>query len=287
MRSLMFVPGDDERKIAKGLGSEADALILDLEDAVAPTRKDAARAITAGALQTAGGGKRIIVRVNAFDTGHTLSDLAAVVRARPWGIMLPKCRGGDDVRLLGHYLDALETREDIAQGATRILAVATESSQSMFGLGTYAGLARLRGLLWGGEDLAADIGAVANRDAGGRYTAPFELARSLTVHGAAAAGVDAIDAVYTNFRDTAGLAAEAAAALRDGFTAKAAIHPDQIGPINAAFTPSTADVAWARRIVAAFDDTPGLGVISLDGKMIDRPHYRSATRVLARAQPTA
>ena len=286
MRSLLFVPGDDERKIAKGLGSAADALILDLEDAVAPARKGAAREICAKALQSANTTKRLFVRVNALDTGQTLADLAAVVRGRPHGIVLPKCRGGDDARLVGQYLSALEAREGIESGATRILPIATENGASMFGLGTYAEVERLCGIFWGGEDLAADLGAVANRDTHGRYTAPYELARSLTLFAAAAAQVDAVDAVYTNFRDLEGLKAEAAAALRDGFSAKAAIHPDQVEPINAAFTPSAADVAWAKRVLAAFDESPGAGVASLDGKMLDRPHYRSAQRVLARAEQT-
>jgi citrate lyase subunit beta/citryl-CoA lyase len=284
MRSLLFVPGDDERKIAKGFASSADALILDLEDAVAPARKGAAREICAKALQSANTTKKLFVRVNALDTGQTLADLAATVRGRPYGIVLPKCRGGEDARLVGQYLAALEAREGIESGATRILPIATENGASMFGLGTYSGVERLCGIFWGGEDLAADLGAVANRDARGRYTAPYELARSLTLAAAAAAQVDAVDAVYTNFRDLDGLKAEAAEALRDGFSAKAAIHPDQVEPINAAFTPSAADVAWAKRVVAAFKESPGAGVAAIDGKMLDRPHYRSARRVLARAE---
>jgi citrate lyase subunit beta / citryl-CoA lyase len=284
MRSLLFVPGDDERKMAKGFASCADALILDLEDAVAPARKGAAREICAKALQSADTTKKLFVRVNALDTGQTLADLAAIVRGRPYGIVLPKCRGGDDTRLVGHYLSALEAREGIESGATRILPIATENGASMFGLGTYAGAGRLCGIFWGGEDLAADLGAIANRDTHGRYAAPYELARSLTLFAAAAAQVDAIDAVYTNFRDLEGLKAEAVDALRDGFSAKAAIHPDQVEPINAAFTPSAADVAWAKRVIAAFDESPGAGVASLDGRMLDRPHYRSAQRVLSRAR---
>ena len=153
----------------------------------------------------------------------------------------------------------------------------------MFGLGTYTGVKRLCGIFWGGEDLAADLGAVTNRGTHGHYTAPYELARSLTLLAAAAAQVDAVDAVYTNYRDPEGLKAEATEALRDGFSAKAAIHPDQAGPINAAFTPSEADVTWAKRVVAAFDASPAAGVASIEGKMLDRPHYRSAQRVLARA----
>ena len=283
MRSLLFVPGDDERKIAKGFASNADALILDLEDAVAPARKAAAREICSNALRSASTAKKLFVRVNALDTGETLADLAAVVKDRPYGIMLPKCRGGDDVRLVGAYLSALEARDGIERCATHILPIVTENGVSLFGLATYAGVDRICGMLWGGEDLAADIGAVANRDADGRYTTPYTLARSLTLLASAAAGVGGIDAVYTNFRDIEGLKAEAAEALLDGFSAKAAIHPDQIEPINAAFTPSGADVAWAHRVIAAFDSAPGAGVAALDGRMLDRPHYRSAQRVLARA----
>jgi len=240
--------------------------------------------VCARVLQTAQSVKKLFVRVNALDTQQTLADLAAIVRGRPHGIVLPKCRGAEDVRLVGLYLSALEAREGIEDGATRILPIATENGASMFGLGTYAGVERLCGIFWGGEDLAADLGAVANRDAHGRYTAPYQLARSLTLFSAAAAGVIAVDAVYTNFRDLEGLKAEAAEALRDGFSGKAAIHPDQVEPINAAFTPSSADVAWAKRVVAAFDESPGAGVASLDGKMLDRPHYKAAQRVLARAQ---
>lgn len=285
MRSLLFVPGDDERKIAKGLGSAADALILDLEDAVAPARKAAAREICAKAITSSKSTKRLFVRVNALDTGDTLSDLAAIVPAGPYGVVLPKCRGGEDARVVGGYLAKLEAKDGMPQGRIRILPIATENGASMFGLGTYADppLPRLCGLMWGGEDLAADIGAIRNRGADGLYTAPFQLARSLCLFGAAAASVIAIDAVFTDFRDIDGVRKEAEEGLRDGFSAKAAIHPDQVAPINAAFTPSAADIEWAKRVVAAFDASTGTGVASIDGKMLDRPHYRSAKRVLERA----
>jgi citrate lyase subunit beta/citryl-CoA lyase len=258
-------------------------LILDLEDAVAPGRKEAARAVTAGALSAARTSKKLFVRVNALDTGLTLDDLGAVMGVGPFGIVLPKCRGGDDARLLGHHLSAIEARRSMAPGLTRILAIATENGASMFGLGTYAGVDRLCGLMWGGEDLAADLGASANRDAQGRYTDAFRLARTLTLCGAAAAGVDAIDAVHVNFRDLAGLRTEAGEAARDGFAAKAAIHPDQVEAINAAFTPSAEALAWATRVVEAFAAAPGAGAIALEGRMIDRPHERLARRLLARA----
>jgi citrate lyase subunit beta / citryl-CoA lyase len=286
MRSLLFVPGDDERKIAKGLASAADALILDLEDAVAPARKGAAREICAKAITSAGNSKRLFVRINGLDTGLTLSDLEAIVPAGPYGIVLPKCRGGDDVRVVGRQLDSLEAGGGIPQGRTRVLPIATESGASMFGLGTYADppLPRLCGLMWGSEDLAADIGAVRNRDDDRLFTDPFRLARALCLYGAAAASVIAVDTVFTDFRDIEGVKQEAEEALRDGFSAKAAIHPDQVEPINAAFTPSAADIAWAKRVVATFEASAGTGVASLDGKMLDRPHFRAAQRVLARAQ---
>ncbi len=284
MRSLLFVPGDDERKIAKGLASAADALILDLEDAVASPRKAAARELCAATL-AAGARMKLFVRINALDTGATLLDLAAVVKARPFGVMLPKCRNGDDVRLVSHYLDALEAREGAPAGEIRILPIVTETGGSLFGLGSYGSppIPRLYGMLWGGEDLAADLGAIANRDEDGRYAAPYLMARALCLFASAAASAIAVDAVYTNFRDAAGLRKEAVEALRSGFSAKAAIHPDQIAVINEAFTPSAADVEAARRVIAAFEASPGAGVASLDGKMLDRPHYRAAQRVLARA----
>lgn len=288
MRSLLFVPGDDERKIAKGLASAADALILDLEDAVASPRKAAARELCVATL-AAGARMKLFVRINALDTPAALIDLAAVVRARPFGIMLPKCRGGDDVRLLSHYLTALEARDGVPAGDIRVLPIVTETGGSLFGLGGYDNppIPRLCGMLWGGEDLAADLGAITNRDEAGRYAAPYLLARSLCLYAAAAASVSspviAVDAVYTNFRDSAGLKQEAVEGLRSGFSAKAAIHPDQIAVINEAFTPSAADIEAARRVLAAFDASPGAGVVSVDGKMLDRPHYRTAQRVLARA----
>ncbi len=285
MRSLLFVPGDDERKIAKGLGSAADALILDLEDAVAPARKGAARDLVAKTLAASGGGKKLFVRINALDTADALPDIAAIAAARPFGIVLPKCRGGEDVRALADRLSQAEAKAGITAGEIRILPIATENGASMFGLGSYGPPAhpRLCGLMWGGEDLAADLGAIGNRDASGAYTAPYQLARSLCLYAAAAVSLPAIDAVYTDFRDPEGLKVEAAEGLRDGYSGKAAIHPDQVGPINAAFTPSAADVERARRIVAAFEASASTGVASLDGKMLDRPHLRSALRVLERA----
>ncbi|MGZ5224099.1 MAG: HpcH/HpaI aldolase/citrate lyase family protein [Burkholderiales bacterium] len=286
MRSLLFVPGDDERKITKVLDSAADALILDLEDAVAPQRKAAAREVCASVLRSAKTSKAIFVRMNALDTGEASADLTAVVGAKPFGIVLPKCRHAGDVRKLARELDTMEAHAGIELGRIRILPIVTETAASLFGLGTYAELptARLFGMMWGGEDLAADIGAVTNRDASGRYTAPYELARALCLLGAAAASVLAVDAVYTNFRDHEGLKAEALEGLRSGFGAKVAIHPAQVDVINEAFTPSSSDVEWAKRVIAAFDAAGGGGVAAIEGKMLDRPHLRGARRVLERAR---
>lgn len=284
MRSLLFVPAHDARKLAKGLDCGADALIIDLEDAVPEAHKAQARGLCAEFVSAHRARLPLIVRVNALDTGLLLDDLAAVVRAQPFGIMLPKCTSGRDVALVDSYLAALEARDGVPRGTLRILPIVTESAAALFEMSSYAQAGpRLHAMMWGGEDLAADVGTVANRGADGRYTAPYELARSLTLLGATGAQVPAIDAVYTNFRDPEGLKAESADAVRDGFSAKAAIHPDQVGPINAAFTPSPADVAWATRVIAAFSATPEKGALVLDGKMLDRPHHRSAQRVLARA----
>ena len=228
---------------------------------------------------------KLFVRINALDTPAALLDLAAVVKARPFGIMLPKCRSGEDARLVSHYLTALEARDGLPASDIRILPIVTETGGSMFGLGSYDNppIPRLYGMLWGGEDLAADLGAITNRDEDGRYAAPYLLARSLCLFAAAASSAIAVDAVYTNFRDPAGLKQEAIAGLRSGFSAKAAIHPDQISVINEAFTPTAADIEAAQQVIAAFDASPGAGVVSVGGKMLDRPHYRTAQRVLARA----
>jgi citrate lyase subunit beta/citryl-CoA lyase len=288
MRSLLFVPGDSEKKLAKSLGSKADVLILDLEDSVVAERKAEARRITRDFIAAASGGPRLFVRVNPLASGMILDDLAAVVGAQPDGIVLPKAGGGDDMRRLDHYLSALEARDGVEPGTIAILPIASETAAAMFTFASYAGSStRLCGIMWGCEDLAADVGAAENRAPGGDYLEPFRLARSLCLFGATAAGVAAIDTVFTDFRDEAGLEREARAAERSGFTAKAAIHPGQIAAINRAFTPGDAAIVWARTVVAAFAANPDAGVIGLDGKMLDRPHLRAAQRVLDRAEITA
>ena len=287
MRSLLFVPGDNEKKLAKALASEADALIVDLEDSVAAPAKAAARATTAVFLAEARArAKRpqLYVRVNGLDSGFAAADLDAVMGNAPDGIVLPKCRNGADVQRLAAKLAVREAEHGLVDGATRILAIATESAQAMFGLASYRGAsARLVGLAWGAEDLSADLGAETNRLPGGAYAAPYALARTLTLIGAVAAEVAPIDAAFTNFRDAEGLRAEAEAARREGFVAKLAIHPAQIAIINAVFTPSPEVIAKARAVLAAFAAAPDAGVVSLDGEMLDLPHLTRARKVLERA----
>jgi citrate lyase subunit beta/citryl-CoA lyase len=278
LRSLLFVPADSERKLARAAEAGADVLLLDLEDSVGAERKPAARAMAAEWL-AAPGRPAAFVRVNGFDTGLAFLDLAAVVPARPEGIMLPKCPGGSEVLRLATALDALEAREGIAAGTTRILPIATETPAALFSLGSYAGAPRLAGLTWGAEDLAAAVGARANKHAGA-FDDLFRLARALCLAGAASADVPAIDTVYPDFRDEAGFAAECAEARRMGFAGKMAIHPGQVAAINAAFTPTEAERAHAQAIVDAFAQAPGAGVVSVGGRMVDRPHLIAARRVL-------
>lgn len=280
MRSLLFVPGDSPRKFAKAIGTNADALVLDLEDSVAASEKAAARESVSKMLESDRAGKLLIVRVNAFDTGLTLDDLAAVMSHGPDGVMLPKCRGGADIDLLSHYLDAFEAANGLARGRTGIVAVATETGESVLGLPTYRPHPRLLGLLWGAEDLAASINATTNRD-GEVYSGPFLLARNLCLMAASAAQTAAIDTVCTNIGDLDYVAAEARAARRDGFSAKAVIHPNHVDPVNAAFQPTDEEVEWARKVIKAFEDNPDQGVVNIDGKMIDKPHERAARKILA------
>ena len=288
MRSLLFVPGDSPRKQQKGLESGADALILDLEDSVALEAKPQARDITRAFLEAARNlPKRplLIVRINALATGLSDADLDAVMPGAPDAIMLPKSEGGSDVGHLAAKIAVREAEADLPDGATRILPIATETGKAVFGLGTYARSShRLMALTWGAEDLSAELGAETNRLENGSYADPYRLARSLTLFGASAAQVDAIDTVFTNFRDEDAFRAECRAARRDGFTGKMAIHPAQIGPINEIFTPSGEALAKAERVIALFAANHGAGVIGLDGEMLDRPHLRQAERLVARAR---
>lgn len=280
MRSLLFVPGDSPRKFAKAIGTAADALVLDLEDSVAASAKSEARRTVAEMLASDRAGKSLVARVNAFDTGLTLDDLAAVMPHAPNAIMLPKCRGRSDLDLLDHYLSAFEAANGLEKGKTGVIAVATETGESVLGLSSYRPHPRLRGLLWGAEDLTASINATGNRD-GAAYSGPFLLARNLCLMAASAAGVPAIDTVCTNLGDLDYVAAEARAARRDGFSAKAVIHPNHVDPVNAAFQPTQEEIDWARSVVRAFEENPGHGVVQIDGKMIDKPHERAARNILA------
>jgi citrate lyase subunit beta/citryl-CoA lyase len=285
MRSMLFVPGNSERKLEKGLGSGADAMIVDLEDSVALADKAAARGIATAFIQArrAETAAAIYVRVNDFTTGLTDDDLAAVMAARPDGIMLPKCTGGADVTRLSAKLRVLEAENGLEDGATRVVPLITETAASVLAASTYAPEKRLAGLTWGAEDLSASVGARTARHADGRYTDVFRLARALTILAAAAADTMAIDTVFPNFRDTEGFRRECEEAERDGFTAKMAIHPDQVAVINAVFTPSPEAVARSRAVVEAFRAAGDPGVVAIDGKMFDRPHLRLAERLLARA----
>ncbi len=289
MRSLLFIPADDEKKLAKGLTAGADALILDLEDAVSAPRKAAARTLAAQYIaETRPREVRplIFVRINAMDTPLWQDDVTAVIGARPDGVLLPKSASGDDVHKLSVALHLAEEKAGASGGATRILALAAETPSSVLNLASYVGASRrLAGLTWGAEDLAAALGARSNREADGRtWTSPYRLARDLTLFAAAAAGVQAIDTVFVNFRDPEGLRLECEAAARDGFTAKMAIHPNQVGPINAAFTPSADEVAFAQEIVQLFTDNPHAGALSHRGQMVDKAHVARAERILARAK---
>ena len=281
-RSFLFVPADSERKLAKAGTAGADALILDLEDAVAPAAKPAARQMAADYLA---GKSDVWVRVNPIDTDDWEADLDAVMPAAPTGIMLPKPRHARDALTLSARIDELEKRHGIEHGRTKVIALCTEHPEALFTLHSYVdSVPRLAGLSWGAEDLSAALGASTNRDADGNWLPPYELARSLCLLAAAAAEVAAIDTVFTDFRDLDGLLRYATHARRDGFGGMLAIHPAQVEIINAAFEPTASEIERARRIIALFNENPGAGTVGLDGEMIDRPHLVQAQRLLRRAQ---
>jgi citrate lyase subunit beta/citryl-CoA lyase len=284
-RSFLFVPADSERKLGKAADVGADALILDLEDSVAAEARPAARELARDYLQ---GKENVWVRINPMDSADAQLDLAEIMPASPAGIVLPKPRAVQDVEQLAKKLDELESRHGIAAGQTEILSICTERPEALFSLGDYAGApSRLCALSWGAEDLSAAVGASANRDADGNWLPPYEMARSLCLFAAAAADVAAIDTVYTDYRNTDGLATYAANARRDGFVGMLAIHPAQVDVINRAFVPTTAELERAERIVALFDENPGAGALGLDGEMIDRPHLVQAKRILQLAKRLA
>ncbi len=287
LRSMLFVPADSDRKLHNALHSAPDALIIDLEDSVAPARKALARAAAAQYIeaQAAGCAAQLYVRINPLDGALALGDLAAVVVPGLAGVMLPKICNAADVQRLGHCLDALEARAGMAPGSVRIVPVATETAAAMLSMGSFAStpLPRLAGMTWGAEDLSTAIGAISNRDADGGPLSPlYELAGAMCLCSAAAAGVPAIDTLYADFRDAAGLAAACALSRRRGFKGRIAIHPDQVDTINSAFTPSAAEREHAQRIVDAFAAHPDAGTLSLDGVMLDIPHLTQAQQTLGR-----
>jgi len=287
MRSLLFVPADSEKKMARAENIPADVLIFDLEDAVAPERKAVARKLLREYLVARPDRRRqqLWVRINPLDHADAGPDLGAVMPARPDGIVLPKTRSPEDIELLGQRIGHYEAEHDFPVGSTRILPVATETPQSLFSLGEYARCGkRLAGITWGAEDLAAAVGAMTNREDDGRWTPPYQMVRSLCLFAAHAAGVEAIDTLWSNFRDPQGLQVSCAEARRDGFSGKLAIHPDQVEVINRCFAPSAEEVDRARRIVALFEANPGVGTLALDGSMLDLPHLRQARRIIALAE---
>jgi citrate lyase subunit beta / citryl-CoA lyase len=287
-RSLLFVPASEERKLVKSLGSGADLIILDLEDSVAPDAKPAARDLAKGFLaEHAGKADRplLYVRVNAFDTGLTADDIAVILQQKPDGIMLPKANSGGDAARLAAMLDAGEQEAGLPKGEIGIIVIATETPAALLQMHSFAGATpRLKAMTWGAEDLGTAIGASTSRDEGGAFTGPFALARNLCLFGAHAAGVQAIDGIQADFRDTSSLEREAREAARDGFTGKLAIHPAQIAAINAAFTPTPEEIANAQAVVDAFAAQNNAGVIAIGGRMFDKPHLEKARRVLARAR---
>jgi len=283
-RSWLFAPGDSDKKMTKATDGPADIVLLDLEDAVAEGEKPRARDmvtafITANAAQRA----RLWVRINPLQGPHAVADLAAVMRAGPGGIMLPKARGRTDVELLDHYLTALEAASGGVRGSTRVIALVTETAEAMYTTGNYAGAPRLAALTWGAEDLADSLGAASNRNEDGSYGFTYQLARSLCLIGAATAGVPAIETIQADFRDLEGLRKRAAQVRRDGYRGMLAIHPAQVDVINEAFTPSAAEIAAAQEIVDLFAANPGVGAIGHKGAMLDRPYLARAQLLLAQA----
>jgi len=286
-RSLLFAPADSDRKMEKASASGADLVILDLEDSVSEARKSIARDAALAFLHaTPDRSKRELwVRINALSSPQGLPDVAAVVAGRPDGIMLPKPDSGADVTLLDNYLSALETVAGLPVGGIKIIPVATETAASLFNLGTYAKASpRMTLMTWGAEDIAAVVGASANRDENGTYDPLYELSRTLCLAAAANADAAAIDTVYTNFRNPAGLEEECRRVRRAGFQGKIAIHPDQIAIINDAFTPKPEEIAFAKRVVDAFAANPGLGTVGMEGKMIDIPHLKQSKKILGIAE---
>ena len=286
LKSLLFVPGDSEKKMSKAAGSAASALILDLEDAVAIDRIEIARGMVTEYLRSRPdrSQQELWVRINPLPTPMSMPDLIAAVKGAADGILLPKVESGNDIVVLDHYITALEHREGVAPGSIRIMAVSTETPQALFAFDSYRNAsARLAGLTWGAEDLSTALGASTNRVDSGEYEFTYQLARSMCLLGANAAGVQAIDTLTPDFRDRERLQREVRASRRAGFTGKIAIHPDQVDPINQGYMPDDEEVRHANAVIAAFERAGGAGAVQLEGKMLDKPHLTQALRVLAMA----
>ncbi len=285
LRSWLFVPGDSAKKLAKATSFGADAIIVDLEDSVAPAAKPAARDLACAwlaAQRTPDARFARWVRINALDTAWWRDDLAAVMPGAPGGVILPKAAGPAAVEMVAGALDECEERCGLAPGSTQILPLVSESPAAALTIAAYADNAhpRLAGLTWGAEDLSAALGAARKRDEHGQWTDTFRYVRAQTLLAASATGVPAIETLWDDFADDAGLDRAAKAARADGFTGMLAIHPRQVPIINAAFTPSSAEIADAEAVVAAFAENPGAGTLSLNGRMLDQPHLKLARRVL-------
>lgn len=283
IRSFLFVPADSEKKLAKAGERGADALILDLEDAVLPARKSTGRALCAEFLKCAQTKSEIWVRINPLDSEYALDDLAAIIPLAPAGIMLPKPDGPVDIETLSAHIEHIERRHNMPIGKIKILPVATETARAVMSLNQYPRtyLPRLLGLTWGAEDLATDIGALTNKDESGNFAFTYQMVRSQTLLAAKAAGVQAVDTLYDDFRDKDGLRRRAMSAFAEGFTGMLAIHPAQVDIINKSFTPTEAQLCRAQAVVKAFADNPGEGAVSVDGKMVDIPHLKQAQNTLA------
>lgn len=285
LRSWLFAPGDSEKKMAKAVGGPADVVIFDLEDAVTIENKPLARQMIHDYMQTNPEHReRIWVRVNPLDGPYTLEDLAAVMPANPAGLMLPKIYGRQDLEAFDKYVAALEVANGIEQGSTPVIALVTETAQAMFHTGDYAGAPRMVAMTWGAEDLADAIGAQANTNEDGSFAFTYEMARSLTLLGAAAAGVPAIETIATDFRDLDALRVRAERVRREGYRGMLAIHPAQVDVINEAFTPSAEEIDHAREVVALFEANPDAGTIGYKGGMLDRPHLSRAQQLLSQVE---
>ena len=289
IRSWLFVPGDSEHKLLKGRENEADALILDLEDAVSNDRQAVGREMVHDFLSAHRDreAQELWVRINPLDTELSLGDLAAIIPGAPDGIVVPEVHSATDINILGNYLSALEAITEQEVGSTKIICVATETASSLLRFHTYLENVtdRLVGMTWGGEDLAAALGAIDNKNpVTGQYDDPYLMAKSLCLVTARAIDVQPIGAVFVNFKDLQGLEEECLRERRAGFTGKIAIHPAQTEIINRAFTPTDEEIAYAKKVVEVFEQNPNLGTVGLDGKMLDMPHLKQARNLLLMSQ---